>query len=449
MKQSPLLDHFINVHGSVSPEFPGASSKRIADLRCQAIGQLKSVGLPRMRDEGWKYTNIRKIEKNSFAPTFSNGHSVDASVSSEFDVYRMVFVDGWFDSEQSTITDAPVGVVMTTLAQVLTDAPSSLPVQYSNQLLQCLDAQAQSAEHGFIALNTAFAADGAVIFLGDNAQLDKPIELLFLSSHSAEQVLCNTCNFLFAASGSSATIIERYLSSDATNHLTVSTFSAFVGDGSRLEHCRVQNESLQAFHVGSTHVNQSAHSEYRLHSHSLGASLSRHDVTQELNSEHSVCELNGLYIGNGTQHLDSFTNIVHSSCDAKSSEFYKGILDDRARAVFHGRIRVEQDAQRTDAHQQNRNLLLSRDAEADTKPQLEIYADDVKCAHGATVGELDENAIFYLQSRGLDQRHARSILTKAFASDIVDRIDSEPIREYVNNLVYDKLHHNIGVELNS
>ena len=186
-------------------------------------------------------------------------------------------------------------------------------------------------------------------------------------------------------------------------------------------------------------------SQYRIFSSSFGALLNRHEVLQSLDGRNAHCELKGLYIGNGNQHIDNYTTIAHESEDATSDEFYKGVLDDRARSVFHGRIKVAPGAQRTDAHQQNRNLILSPNAEADTKPQLEIYADDVKCSHGATVGQLDENAVFYLRSRGLDEAQARAVLTDAFAAEIVRGIDLEPVLNEVSALIQKKLNSGIAI----
>ncbi len=440
--KSALADRMAEAYDAASATLPGASSKRIARIRAEAISRFKAQRLPRMSDEAWRYTNLRSLEKHAFEPArrANSAANVRLDEAAQFGSHRMVFVDGWLDEERSCLDQLPDGVSLVSLNALMADPDGAPDDWQAGQVLEALGALAASPQHGFEALNAAFAADGAIVCLSDNVEVEKPIELVFASSDDAGGALCNTCNFLFAGENSSATIIERHVSSALTDHLTVASFAAFVGEGARVEHCRIQEENQQAFHVGSTRVIQHAHSSYKLHAHTLGASLSRHDVTQELASAHSNCELNGLYVGQRSQHMDHYTTIVHSSCDASSSEYYKGVMDDRSRAVFHGRIRVEKDAQRTDARQQNRNLLLSRNAEADTKPQLEIYADDVKCAHGATIGQLDEDAVYYLQTRGFDEERARSMLTDAFASEIVELIGSAPVREYVGRQVSDKLH---------
>ncbi len=450
MKTGALVDRMIEVHGEAAKRLPGASSGQIAGIREQAIGQFKVRGLPRMSDEAWRYTNIRAVEKNEFhLPPKPNGAASQSGAEwAAFDSHRLIIVDGWFRPDQSVaLEELPPGLVVVPLAQVISSSECILPEDLVNQVMQHLGTMANGPEHGFEALNAAFAADGAVVCLKSNVSLDKPIELVFASSDDAASALSNSCNFLFAGPHARATVIERYVSSAQTAHMTVTSFFANVDESARIEHCRFQDESRKAFHIGSTRIRQHSRSNYRLHSHALGASLSRHDVTEELIGEHSACELNGLYIGQGSQHIDSYTNIRHECNHATSHEYYKGILDDRSRAVFHGRIRVAPQAQKTDSHQQNRNLLLSRHAEADTKPQLEIYADDVKCAHGATIGQLEEEEIFYLQSRGLSEAKSRSILTDAFASEIVERIECEAIRDYVAQRVTAKLHRDNQPEL--
>lgn len=448
MTASALAERLIELHSGVASGLPGASTPEISSVRDHAIDQFRLAGLPRMTDEGWRYTNVRALEKSPFAFAGASGELSNedvAKIAGPCDSHRMVFVDGWFSARHSAIDRLPDGVHLNSLAATLSGSADDLPERLLALIVARLRAQAEHPEHGFLALHAAYSADGAIIRLDEGAKPDKPVELVHISSRQAGQAFSNAANFLIAAPSSEAEIVERFVSVDETDHMTVVSFSGFLDDRARIEHCRVQNESAKAFHIGMNEVEQSADSSYRMHAHAFGASLSRHDVTQRMSDERSTCELNGLYIGNGDQHLDSYTNIIHDCSDATSHEFYKGILDGRSRSVFHGRILVKPDAQRTDAQQQNRNLLLSDGAQANTKPQLEIYADDVKCAHGATVGQLDENAVFYLRARGLDEAQARALLTEAFASEIVDRIEIEPMRDYVEQLVRDKLSHPDGI----
>ena len=286
-------------------------------------------------------------------------------------------------------------------------------------------------------------ADGAVVKISKS--IEKPIELLFISTGSSKQLL-NLSNFIFAHDSVAATVIERYISLDSTEYLTNTSLIVELGKNSSLKHYRIQNESKSAFHIGRTEVQQTSGSKFRSCSISLGAAIGRHEIEQKLREEKTECELNGLYIGQKRQHIDNYTNIVHEHPDGTSSENYAGILDDNSRAVFHGRIVVAPGAVGTNARQQNRNLLLSRNAEADTKPQLEIYADDVKCAHGATVGQLDEDAVFYLRSRGMGEEEARAVLTQAFTAELVDGIENEHVREHVAQLVRTTLHTEINLK---
>ena len=256
---------------------------------------------------------------------------------------------------------------------------------------------------------------------------------------SANEKICNANSLISLKRGASAQVAERFVSLGCTNHLTNASVVVDLEEKARCDHYRIQNESQSAFHIGTGKVSQAAASRYRIYSLSFGALLSRHEITQSLDGVDSHCELKGLSIGDEKQHIDNFTTISHASPNARSDEFYKCILDGSSRSVFHGRVIVHKDSQHTDAQQQNRNLLLSPNAEADTKPQLEIYADDVKCSHGATVGQLDEEAVFYLRTRGLDEVSARQILTEAFALEIVEQIELNSLKEMVMNLAGDKL----------
>ena len=449
MRESALAIHLSEQGKSFAEKLPGSSAAEVRQVRQDALARFALTGLPRMTDEQWRYTNIRSMEKLRFEfSSQSAANSIDANLSElhiqDSDMYRVVLVDGWINDEYSDLAGLPEGVTVLSLAEILNSTTNGNTGSHTFAL-QELRQKSKNAEHGFAALGVGFAADGVVVHVGSNVHLDKPLEILCVSRHDADSKFSNINCFIHAESGAKIQLIERYHSLGATNHLTNSAFTFKLDADAQVDHYRIQNESESAFHVGSAKTRQEEGSQYRIFSSSFGALLNRHEVLQSLDGRNAHCELKGLYIGNGNQHIDNYTTIAHESEDATSDEFYKGVLDDRARSVFHGRIKVAPGAQRTDAHQQNRNLILSPNAEADTKPQLEIYADDVKCSHGATVGQLDENAVFYLRSRGLDEAQARAVLTDAFAAEIVRGIDLEPVLNEVSALIQKKLNSGIAI----
>lgn len=440
MKTSSFVERIVRQHDEVAGALSSSTDVEIHALRQQALAGFAALGLPTLRDEAWRYTNMRLMEKHVFKPVLSNQESINLNLKAlqlpAVDSYRIIFIDGRLNYELSSIDNLPEGLKLTSLSQVLEDAEQS---QMRDRVLELARRRAQHPTHAFDALNTAYISEGAVIALDADLKLDKPIELVSITSQHMQEKILNTCNYLFGGANSSAQIIELHISVDTTKHLTVSSMTAELDEACEIDHYRIQNESPQAVHVCNTTARLAGNARCAIHAHNFGALVSRHDVTQTLTAPYSNSELNGLCVATGRQHMDNYTNIIHDCEHGTSSEQYRSILDDRAKSVFHGRIRVAPDAQKTDAQQQNNNLLLSANADATTKPQLEIYADDVKCSHGATVGELDEHAIFYLQSRGIDFADARAILTRGFASEIVNMVDLEPVREYLTQLLIDKL----------
>ncbi len=435
MKEFHLTDHLLTLAETIAPYLPGADRTTAAGLRQRALSQLRAGGLPKITDEAWRYTNLRAFAKTKFKPvadppTSLSGAQLATLELPSFDRYRVVLVDGWLQEQFSMLDDLPPGVDCTRLKDVLiNDTPSDV--------LQQLEAKAVHAEHGFTALSAALAADGVVLRLQAGVQLDKPLEILHITQ--TPNGLNNINHFVALDAGARLTLIERYATVAETMHMTNAAVDIELADSAVLEHHRIQNDNRQALHLGYATTRLHSNSHYRLFSIALGALLDRHEAKMQLEGAAAHCDMKGLYIGREKQHIDNYTTVIHASPDASSAEYYKGILDDRARAVFHGRIRVNPDAQRTNAQQQNQNLLLSTQAEAATKPQLEIYADDVKCSHGATVGYLEEPAVFYLRSRGLSEAEARTVLTEAFAADILNTIDLPPVKEHLLALVKNKL----------
>lgn len=402
----------------------------IQELRHQALARFQEIGFPSPHDESWKYTNPAPIARVAWAPfpadrAEKKAPTIPADLSAPV---RMVFVDGRFSRALSSAEAAlPPGLVLAPLSEVLTRHPDWIQPYLSRECPDELPA--------FPAWNTAFFDDGAFVRIARGAQIAEPIHLVFLSEagpateqpgQPAEPPVSHPRILVVADSESSATVVERYVG-DGT-YLTNAVTEISVGDGASIRHTVVQRESLAASHVHAIFASQGRAGRFESMNVALGSALARTDIETTFRAEGGECELNGLFVGSGTQHLDTHTRIDHAKPHCSSRELYKGILDGKSRGVFHGTILVRKDAQKTDAMQTNKNLLLSREALVDSTPALEIFADDVKCKHGSTIGQLDPAALFYLRSRGIGEEDARSLLTWAFAEDVARRIRVPEVR---------------------
>ena len=412
---------------------------RIRPLREAAFARFAELGLPTTQDEEWKYTSLAPLAQVQFEPAaeaklhepsleqldrLAGGEPGDGAV-------RLVFVDGHHRPELSSRAASSGGAFIGSLAAALAERPELV----ERELARHADYQRDA----LIALNTAFIEDGAFIDLPAGVVLQAPIYLLFVSTAAGGATVSQPRNLIVAGAGSQATVVETYAGIADEVYLTNAVTEVVLGKGAGLDHYKLQEESARAFHIALLQVHHGRNSRFTSHSVALGAALARNEVRALLASEGSECTLNGLYMATGKQHLDNRTLIDHQSPRCTSRELYKGVLAGHSRGVFSGRVLVQKDAQKTDASQTNRNLLLSEDALVNTKPQLEIFADDVKCAHGAAVGQLDEDALFYLRSRGLGREAARSLLTYAFASEMVNLIPLGPLRARVRELVTSRL----------
>ncbi len=295
-------------------------------------------------------------------------------------------------------------------------------------------------EDAFAALNTAFFMDGAFIEIPAGLAVGEPVHLLFISTEAG--AASHPRNLILAGSGSQLTVVESYVSTNNAPGFTNARSEFVIGENAHVEHCKFQDESAAAFHIATLQMRLSRNCNFISHSIATGARLSRNNITTLLHGEGIECVLNGLYLTKDDQLADHHMVVEHAQPHCNSHEYFNGILDDRSKGVFHGRILVQQAAQKTDAKQTNKNLLLSDNATVDAKPQLEIYADDVKCTHGATVGQLNEESIFYLRARGMDLPTARRMLIHAFAGEIIDRIRCEPIREELDKVIWERLEQN-------
>jgi Fe-S cluster assembly protein SufD len=401
-------------------------------LRRLAIERFAALGFPTSRQEQWRQTNVAPIAQGTFHRPESDPEAVEPEQIAPFDfpaAARLVFVDGRFSARLSSLGSLPEGTVVTSLAQALERAPETVE-PWLGQL-------ARFDDHPFVALNTAFLRDGAFVWVPRNARVG-PVHLLFLSSsENGRATVSFPRNLIVTGEGSRLSLVETYAGSGAYFNCPVTELA--VGPNSVVDHYKVQRESRDAFHMATFQLQGDRDSVPSSHSISLGGALVRNDVNAVLDGEGIDCILNGLYLLDGNQFVDNHMRVEHAKPHCASHELYKGVLDGKSRSIFNGLIHVHKGAQKTDAKQSNRNLLLSRDAVANSNPQLEIYADDVKCTHGSTVGQLDDDAIFYLRSRGIGADAARSLLTYAFASDIVERIKVEPVRRDLEEFLFARL----------
>ena len=409
-------------------------------LRKAGIARFAELGFPTLKQEDWRFTNVAAIAKLPFKPMLAASPNrlspaeVGKFTFGNLPGVRLVFVNGHYQAALSTPGSLPRGAVVQSLASAL--------ATNSGLLEKHLARFAQIENNAFTALNTAFFQDGAFVYLPAGITIEMPIHLLFISTANESGATAHPRNLIIAEKASRLTLLESYASTADASYFTNAVTELVVGDGAVVEHCKFQDESLSAFHMAAIHAHLGRSSNFVSHSISTGAKLARNNIRTDLAGEGLECILNGLYLTKGDQLADHHMVVEHAQPHCNSHEYYNGILDGRSKGVFHGRILVRQAAQKTDAKQTNKNLLLSEDATVDTKPQLEIYADDVKCTHGATIGQLNEESIFYLRARGIGTETARRMLIHAFAGEIIERIRYAPAREEMDKLVWERLEAN-------
>ena len=394
-------------------------------LRLSAITRFETLGFPTTKNEDWHFTSVAPIAEREFDLLAPPKHGVKAAQLVPYtfggrDWHTLVFVNGRFDAALSTSGALPDGVTLVPLKQ----AYEAMPMLVEQYLGKVAAFEGQT----FTALNTAFLDDGAVVHVAREVEVARPIHLLFVNDPSGGTGTAQPRNLVVLDRFAKATVVESYVGLGDGAYFTNVVTEAVVGDGATLTHLKLQRESDKAYHVGTLDVRQARDSHLVSFSFATGAALSRTNIYTELRGEGCGATLNGLYLGDGKQHIDHQTRIEHVEPNCYSREHYKGILDGSSHGVFNGKVYVHPAAQKTDGKQTNNTLLLSEKAQIDTKPQLEIFADDVKCTHGATVGRLDETALFYMKSRGIQSRTARQLLTYAFAADVLETIELEPVR---------------------
>jgi len=427
----------------------------LREMREKAFKFFTENGFPLAQSEEWKYTNVASLAKENFVLAELSETAVSEARSENLEIENdsmtavpetstfifeesrasvLIFTNGVFDKAASRLGDL-------SSATILCFSEAAKDEKYAEVFKAKLGSLVDSEKNGFTALNTAFIGEGAFIFLPKNARIEAPIQLLFTTEEgktSCPRVL------IIAESFSEATFIETYVRSEESKYLTNSVIEISIADEAKIKHYRVQRESHNAFHVSTTAAEVHRGSVYDTMAINLGARLSRHDIKLKFNSEGGEAFVDGLYLLGGEQHHDTHSVIAHDVPNCTSHQTYKGILNDKSRGVFNGKVFVAVGASGTDGYQSNKNLLLSNEARVDTKPQLEIFNDDVKCSHGATVGQLEEEELFYLLSRGLNDSLARNLLTYGFAEEIVNKIGVESIKKQLDEAVLNRLNANLG-----
>jgi Fe-S cluster assembly protein SufD len=394
-------------------------------LRQCAIERFEAVGFPTTKNEDWHFTSVGPIVEAAYPPRTEPGENARADISGftfgATDWPTIVLVNGVFSPELSSLESLPHGVRVYPLAAAVR-AGDPLVERHLSQL-------ADYELNAFTALNSAFIHDGAVVQIAKEFEVERPIHVMYLFDAVAAKSQINPRTLIIAERHSKATVIESYVSASEASYFTNAVTEVLCEDGANLSHLKIQRESPRAFHVGTIEVEQKRDSHYQSFSFSTGALLSRTNIYTTLDGEGSGATLNGLYMLDGEQHCDHQTRIEHAQPNTFSRELYKGVLDGASHGVFNGKVYVHPIAQKTDGKQTNNVLLLSERAQVDTKPQLEIFADDVKCTHGATVGRIDQHALFYMKSRGINNELARRLLTYAFAAEVLETIEVDRVRE--------------------
>jgi Fe-S cluster assembly protein SufD len=401
-----------------------APAAKYQPLRHAARRHFRELSLPTLKTEDWRFTSIAPLLREPFElPAVVKFEQARLPAPTAADAMRLVFVNGKFAADLSQLDGIPAKVAVGSLA----DAPEDVA--------RSLGRVADFHDQVFTALNTGFAGDGAYVMVGDRQTVERPIEFIYLTQPAGQTIATYPRALVVIGTGARATIVERYLAAAESPYFTNAVTEILVRDDAVLDHIKLQQEGRAAIHVANAQIVLGARSRLSTHTLTFGGRLSRNEVRVRFDGEHAEATVNGLYLASGRQHVDHQTILDHAMPHCASHELYKGILDDHAHGVFNGKIFVRKDAQKTDAKQTNKVLLLSDDATIDTKPQLEIFADDVKCTHGATVGQLDSEQLFYLRSRGIGEDAARALLTFAFANDVVGRLPIEALREELEQAI--------------
>jgi Fe-S cluster assembly protein SufD len=425
---------YISLFNEFERNLNGESKSPVHLLRKKAISDFSNLSFPTNKNEEWRFTNISPLLRHKFKLAVE-APSIDKNEAARFRFEGMkcsfvVFVNGFFSEELSEIQSIKNDITIKSLSTAI--------MENDPQILKHFNKYADSETQIFSALSTAYLMDGVFIHVPENKIIDTPIHVLFLSTSEDDKLLSHPRNLIVTEKNSQALVVEHYAGLDNSIYFTNAVTEISVGENSVLHHTKIQEESKAAFHIARMETVQDKNSVFTSNMISLGGEITRNDFNNRFNGTGGESELNGLFLTDGSQLFDTHTLIDHASPHCNSHELYKGILDDKSRGVFNGKVIVRRDAQKTNAFQENNNIILSNEALVNTKPQLEIFADDVKCSHGATVGQLDNEALFYLKSRGIGEEKSRDILIHAFASDVVRRIKIDQIKNHIENILTEK-----------
>lgn len=413
----------------------------VKEIKKISFEKLLEIGFPTTKVEDWKYTNILQIVETNFKPSnFTESWKDDNIIKkskeliendpiiSNLSSNQLVFIDGHFDQELSKVQKS----------EKLEILPLRAAFKVRTQLIENHFNKYSQVENGFNALNNLFFNDGVFVHVKNNLDEDEPIVVIFVQS-GIEELMINPRNLIIVDNNSKIRLIETYISLSNSINLTNSITEIFIAENSFIEHYKFQNESTNAYHIGKIQTHLERNSNFTSHNLSFGGLITRNDINIVLDGEGAESHFYGLYFVKDKQHVDNHTLVDHAKPHCLSNEFYKGILAENSRGVFNGKIIVRKGAQKTNAYQSNKNLLLSGHAKIDTKPQLEIFADDVRCTHGATVGQVDDDSLFYLRARGIDEKTARSLLVNAFANDVLNNMTFEPLRDKISDFVIEQM----------
>ena len=431
-KKRNTIEPFVEQFAALASERKDHEPAWLLALRQDALDVFQATGLPDRKTEAWKYTNLNKLSKVGFAPALPV-QEIDALPVPlpPIEGYRVVFLNGRFQPALSLLDNLPEGVIIESLGATIMREPNLLEAQMGRRVV--------SRDLPLAALNSALSEDGLLLHVAPGTKLEQPLHIVSIGQADEEPIAFHMHSLFEIGAGSSVDILESHIGRGNDTYFSNSVSEISIDRDARLGHYRLQDESRQAFNIGLTNLELAQGAFYNGFGLQIGATLARNEVRAKIGGEGIECRINGAYLASGSQHIDNTTFVDHAEAGSTSRQVFKGVLDDQAKGVFQGKILVEPNAQKTDGHQLSRTLLLSRSAEMDCKPELEIYADDVKCSHGATIGELEEEAIFYLRTRGIDPVDARDMLIEAFIADVTEEIGHQAIREAFESVVHQSL----------
>lgn len=431
-----ILDALTGRFEAFEKSLNGQSKSAIHQVRKSAFETLKANGFPAPKDEEYKFTNLtRALEKNidfqtkASAPSITEEQVKGVKIPN-LDAYNLIFINGEYSEEHSDSFSIE-GLDINSFEQAAKEN--------TDQVADYFGKQADFEKDPFIALNTAFSQNGAVINVKDSVIIDKPIALYFVSDGANEQPIYNTRNIVVVGKSAQVTVLEKFDTIGEEKSFTNAVNEIFVAENAHAKYYKIENDADVTYHVSNVNVAQERNSHFTANTIALNGAMVRNNLDIKLNNEGCEAHMNGLYVLGGKTHVDNHTTVDHTMPNAYSNELYKGIMDDKSKGVFNGKIFVRKDAQKTNAFQSNKNILMTNDATVNTKPQLEIWADDVKCSHGCTTGQLDQDALFYLQARGIRKERARAILLHAFASDVIENLEIKAIQDYVEEIITARL----------